>query len=121
MKKKIQTLVGGLALAAIVGVNGYMVIDGSTTSSELDVTNVERLAEGWEWSDLGIGKNWREDYVKINCDDFDYAWYYMDSVGFGPCSIQLPGCKRRGIKSVRQCCSGGGDCIVSQSTNCNDW
>ena len=63
--KNIKALIGGLALAAIGGVNGYMAI--------------------------------------------------------GPYSIQLPGCKRRGIKSVIQCCSGGGDCIVSQSTNCNDW
>lgn len=116
--KNIKALVGGLALAAIVGVNGYMAMADTASSHELDVTNVERLADGWEWSDLGFGTNWREDFVIINCDNFDYDWTYIENLNFGVFTVQLG--KKGGTKKVRQCNSGGGDCGVSQSTNCND-
>ena len=46
MKKKIQALVGGLALAAIVGVNGYMATANAISVSELEVADVEMMAEG---------------------------------------------------------------------------
>lgn len=68
MKKKIQTLVGGLALAAIVGVNGYMVIPDNALASELKLDGLENMAEGenppfngfFGWFSQGLRQDERE-------------------------------------------------------------
>lgn len=44
--KNIKALIGGLALAAIVGVNGYMAIGSGISTSELSIVDVENVAEG---------------------------------------------------------------------------
>lgn len=46
--KKIKILAGALALCAIAGTNIYVACIG-LQSSNLNISNVETVAEGWEW------------------------------------------------------------------------
>lgn len=62
--KNIKALVGGLALAAIVGVNGYMSIGSGVSISELTLDGMESMAEG-EHPDAIVVYLWIEEIPEI--------------------------------------------------------
>ena len=70
--KNIKALIGGLALAAIVGVNGYMAMaDRVLSYAELQLNGLENVAEGEISAINGKGESFLYDCWKYQLIYFD--------------------------------------------------
>ena len=125
-------LLGSLALAAILGVNGHMAVGSSKAASELTLGDVENVAEGWEWSDwFGwcSSGNWADayDYKYCNMDVENGGSWYFDyqcgiapiegRIGFGGPATKITVHISKWYK-YHGCVSGNGDCWSSDDTDC---
>lgn len=123
--KKIKILAGALALCAIAGVNVWNATIRSHYDSSLNLSEVEKVADGWEWSDvLGwASSRWYDKVIKstnTTCT-ITYSDSYSANVTILGCGggFTTPGTTYTasvpGTLYMIECSDGDGDCWSSKS------
>lgn len=119
--KHFKILAGALAIAAIVGANVYSAATVFKTSSDLNVSDIENVADGWEWNNFldWFGQGLRADEKKVETPCFCEHKPRNIKISIDSVTIETSGGSSYSFNSTQVRCDPDGDVNCTKRKCCD--